>query len=396
MQLDKQRIYIKDPSAETVNNITTGEFAGELHLDGQIQILNASVTQCDIQCASPCVPQINRVTFSDVDFGDCNDCGKSVGFKVRLQRNPDFDNQTYLDYSQVYSFVYQGTKSGVVTGAELATYFEEYIAQLQDQPDQHDVFLGQVEVDPADSTAILITLPCDGLVTYEFQGIYQLEDNNLTAAELPVFAVDQEAEDAYYSRERMLQHAPLMAGHVFGEYPKEFFTWCESSCVIQLQGCIDPCTQPYEYPNSGHLHTGATPFDLEIVVNSSFPTYAEFITALNAALAPCDLTTAPGVEGTAIQAEIAGGTAVLDITDLDFGDGTNNYTLSNGATTLTVFDVTDGADLQAKLTAAFPSGTFAFVAGPPAELTVSGDFVSTASGTAITLAQVLPPFISGE
>jgi hypothetical protein len=395
MQLEPQRIYIKDPSAASLE-IGTGDFAGELNLDGQITILQASATACEIKCASPCQPQIWQVEFAPVDFGDCNDCGKSIGFKPRLHRNPDFDNQTYLDYSQLYAFVYQGVKSGTVSAAQLATYFVEYFNEIKNQSDQHDLFLADVVVDPSNANAILITLPCDGLVTYEFQGLYQLQDNNLTAAELPTFTLVQEGQDAYYSRERMLQHSPLMAGHVFGEYPKEFFTWCEDACVILLTGCIDPCAKPYEFQNSGHLHTGATPFQLEIVVNSSYPTYAEFIEALNAAVTPCDLSTAPGVNAPAWQGEISGGSAPINIDTLDFGDGTKDFTLSNGAASITVTEVADGADLAAKLLVVYPSGTFAFAAGPPAVLTVSGPFAATAVGDFITLEEVVPYSGVGE
>jgi hypothetical protein len=395
MQLEPQRIYIKDPSADTVQ-VLTGDFAGEINLDNQIYLLQDSASACDIKCASPCQNQIWQIEFNDVDFGDCNDCGKSIGFKVRLQRNPDFDNQTYLDYSQLYAFVYQGNKSGTVTAADLATYFLEYFQDIENQADQHDLFLAEVEIDPSNSNAILLTLPCDGLVTYEFEGIYMIPDNNLETAEEPVFTLTQEGADAYYSRERLLQHAPLLSGHVYGEYPKEFFSWCEDSCLILLTGCISPCDKPYEYQNSGHLHVGGTPFQLEIIVNSSYPTYADFINALNAAFTPCDLSTAPGVNAPAWQGEISGGSADVDITTLDFADGDKAFTLSNGAATITVTDVTDGADLATKLGTVYPSGTFAFAAGPPALLTVSGPFAATAVGDFVTLEEVVPYHGGGE
>lgn len=404
MQLDPQKIYIKNPDGNTLQTFTTGDFAGETIIDGQIHVLTASPTFCEVKCASPCTPQIYQITFSDVDFGDCNDCGKSIGFGVRLQRDTDFDNQTYLDYSQLYSFVYQGNAagslSGVVSAADLAQYFVDYINTLQQQNDQHDVFLATANIDPSDPNSILIELPCDGLVTYEFEGIYQLPNSNLETSEIPVFTEVQAAVNAYYSKEQLLQEAPLMAGHIFGEYPKEFHTWCENACVILLKGCIDPCAKPYEYQNSGHLHTGATPYQLMLIVNSSAPGYANFIASLNNDFTACGdanggtgISDAPGIQGPGAVAAISGGSAVLDLTTIDFGDGTNSYTLSNGAVTVTAFNVTDGADLQAKLTAAYPSGTFAFSAP---NLTVSGTFAAQAAGNSVTIQQVVQPYNSGE
>ena len=66
------------------------------------------------------------------------------------------------------------------------------------------------------------------------------------------------------------------------------------------------------------------------------------------------------------------------------GDGID-LVIDNGATELVVTGVTDGTDLATKLNAVYPGTDFAYAAGPPETLTASGDFVSLATSTFITL-----------
>jgi len=145
MQSNAQKLWIPNPNANTlvdVGAVQGPDFAGEVRIVDQISILSASVTRCQKVCASPCEENIWEIEFGDVDFGDCNACGKSVGFTLLLNRNPDFDNQTYFEYNQRKQYVYQGNLSGTVTGATLAQWFFDYITDLQNQNDQHDQFFG--------------------------------------------------------------------------------------------------------------------------------------------------------------------------------------------------------------------------------------------------------------
>lgn len=395
MQGNPKDIYIKNPSAATVSVLTIDTLP-EVNIDNQIQILQNSATACTVQCASPCVQQIWTITFKNVEFGTCNDCGKSVGFGVRLQRNPNFDNQTYLEYAVRRIFVYQGQQSGTVTAATLATYFEEYIENLNNQPDQHDLF-GITAV--ANGNDLVITLPCTGLVTYEFENIYQLEDNNLLDTELPDFVLTQQGQDAFLSKEKMLKEVPLMAGHVFGEAPKDYFTWCETSCVIMITGCISACDSAFEYQNSNHLHSAATPFQLKLIVNSAAPGYGAFIAALNAAITPCILDDTPGSQTLSVSDAISAApeTATLDMSVFTFpATGGLDFSITNGATTVNVFGVADGTALASALTAAYPGGTFTFNAPPTNTLVVTSNFATSATATSITLSLIAQDSSYGE
>lgn len=390
MQSNAQKLWIKDPSASSI--VVNGS---EVVIDKQITILAAPVTACAKECASPCGKEVWEIKFNNVNFGTCNDCGKSVGFFVVLQRNPDFDTETYLQFNGRKLFTYQGTKVGTITGTTLAQYFYDDIVALQDQNDQHDLFYLEAEIDGGDPTILRITLPCTGLYTYQFQAVGQIPDNNLEAAELPAITNPTPGVDAKLSKEKLLRQYPMAAGYVFGDAPKDFFMWCEDTCLIKLRGCYDPCTQDVETQGTGQLSTGAQPFELLIYINSTAPGFPDFITALNAAFTACTVDDAPGINGVGLVEIISGGQVIFDIdNNFEFpATGGLTFTLDNGSIAITVKDVTSGADLQAKLAAAYPSGTFAFLSP---NLTVSGIYITQANGTAVTLTIAGEPHIYTE
>ena len=363
MQSNPQKLWIPNPSAAVVSVGTPGtDFEGEVRIVDQINILAASVRKCTVTCASPCVREQWTIEFNDVDFGDCNACGKSVGFQIELDRHPDFDNQTYFEYAMRKPYVYQGEQDGVVSGATLATWFATYINSLYNQNDQHDQFL--IEVSVVGDTLTII-LPCSGLLTYTLKGIYQIQNNNLLDAELPVFTETVSGVEAKLSREKLLRDFPQEVGHVFGEAPRDQWMWCQNICVIYLKGCIDPCSDFFDNQNSGHLHTGATPFDLMIYVDSAAPGYAAFITALNNAFTACDLDTAPGNGGA--QAAYNGAGTVLNLSNIVFDAAGTPFTLQVGPVTVNVV-ATSGANLAAEINALF-AGTAVYAAP---NLTISG------------------------
>jgi hypothetical protein len=360
MQSNAQKLWIPNPNAGTLVDVEALQgidFKDEVRIVDQISILSTSVTRCQKVCASPCEENIWTIEFEDVDFGDCNACGKSVGFTLLLNRNPDFDNQTYFEYNQRRQYVYQGNLSGPVTGIALATWFESYINDLFNQNDQHDQFL--VSVTRVNET-LTLTFPCSGLIAYSLIGIYQLPNNNLATAEIPVFTETQEAVEAVLSREKLLQQFPQEIGHVFGEAPRDQWMWCQTVCVITLKGCIDACSSFFDNQNSGHLHTGATPFDLLLYVDSSAPGFADFITALNTLFPDaCDLDALPGFQS-GVQGPLTGFDISSVIDNIDPIDGTLvNVTI--GALSFS-FTVTSGADLASQIEGVFGVGSATYSA----------------------------------
>jgi hypothetical protein len=380
MQSNAQKLWIPNPNAGTLVDVEAlqgPDFANEVRIVDQISILSTSVTRCQKVCASPCEENIWTIEFEDVDFGDCNACGKSVGFTLLLNRNPDFDNQTYFEYNQRRQYVYQGNLSGVVTGIDLAIWFESYINDLFNQNDQHDQFLVSVT---RSTNTLTLTFPCSGLIAYSLIGIYQLPNNNLATLELPAFTETQEAVEAVLSREKLLQQFPQEIGHVFGEAPRDQWMWCQTVCVITLKGCIDACSSFFDNQNSGHLHTGATPFDLLLYVDSSAPGFAAFIDQLNLLL-PCTLDTAGGLQA-GVQAPYDAGDTILDISLLEYDtiNGTP-FTVTAGPVKIVV-TATSGADLETQINNLF-AGSVIYSAGPPEEMTFTsgvglfGEFAAT-------------------
>ena len=380
MQSNAQKLWIPNPSGASLEDLeaTIGsDFAGEIRIVDQISIHAYSVRRCQKVCASPCEENIWEIEFGDVDFGTCNPCGKSVGFTLLLDRNPDFDNQTYFEYNQRKQYVYQGPQGSPTTGIDIALWFFNYITDLQNQNDQHDQFLVEASVL---NNVLTLKFPCSGLVTYNLIGIYQLPNNNLETTEIPAFFEIQEGVEAVLSREKLLQQFPQEVGHVFGEAPRDQFMWCQTICVITLKGCIDACSDFFDNQNSGHLHTGATPFDLLLYVNSAAPGFAAFIDQLNLLL-PCTLDTAGGLQA-GVQAPYDAGDTILDISLLEYDtiNGTP-FTVTAGPVKIVV-TATSGADLENQINNLF-AGSVIYSAGPPEEMTFTsggvlfGEFAAT-------------------
>jgi hypothetical protein len=389
MQSNAQKLWIPSPSGSTLT--TDINFPGEVRIVDQMSILASSVSRCQKVCASPCEENIWTIEFGDVDFGDCNACGKSVGFTLLLNRNPDFDNQTYFEYNQRKQYVYQGPLDAPsTTGAALAQWFYLYITDLQNQNDQHDQFLVEASVA---SNVLTLKFPCSGLIAYSLIGIYQLPNNNLATLELPVFIETQDAVEAVLSREKLLQQFPQEIGHVFGEAPRDQWMWCQTICVITLKGCIDACSSFFDNQNSGHLHTGATPFDLMLYVNSAAPGFAAFIADLNLLFplscgASGGLNTAPGLQAGVQAPYVAGGT-VIDISSLEF-DAINGtpYVVSSGPVRSVVI-ANSPTDLAVQINNIFGAGNATYSV-PNQEIT----FVAAAPGIVVNAFAAPAGFIS--
>lgn len=355
MQSNPQKLWIANPSAASLEIGAAPDFTGEIRIDNQMSILAASVTLCDIECAAPCVEDVWTVTFEDVDFGTCNDCGKSVGIKVILERHSDFDNQTYLDYIMQKLYLYDGDKTGVVTGATIASNILAQINALANQSDQHDQFFvsAAIGTNPED---LVLTYPCSGLVSYLLEGIFLPDNHNLPTTEQPTVVHTTEGQDAVLSREQLLRDFPYEGGHVFGEAPRESFTWCQTICVIRLRGCIDACSNFFDNQNSGHLHTGATPFDLYLYVNSAAPGFGAFIAALNTNIASCQAFNsgaglpADGGYQSGVRVTGTGAGTAVNMSEFTFSASGTPFTIVSGGLVINTTG-TSGANLAANINA---------------------------------------------
>jgi hypothetical protein len=278
--------------------------------------------------------------------------------------------------------MFQEPLLGAWTATQLANWFESYINDLYNQNDQHDQFFIEVANDGAGT--LTITLPCSGLVAYQLQGIYQIPNNNLASNEVPIFTEITPSEEAILSREKLLVQFPQEVGHVFGEAPRDQFMWCQTICVLRLKGCIDACSDFFDNQNSGHLHTGATPFDLLLYVNSAAPGFAAFIDALNDAFTVCELTDAPGFQA-GVQAPYNAGGTVIDISSLEF-DSVNGtpFFIQSGPVRIMI-TATSAADLAAEINTLMGVGNASYAAPNLTFIAGAGLLNGFAVGSYITI-----------
>jgi hypothetical protein len=333
MDLKPLAVFLHDPSADSIQDgLETGEFS----IGGVLPFIGAQVTACDIACATPCLTQSWSITFADVDFGTCNDCGLSVAFNIRLRRQSNFDIEDYLHLTSDLGFTYEPDQvpSGVVTAATQSAYFLDFLNNGA-YDDEHD-FFGITAVAGA-AGEIILTVPCPIQVD-----IFQSQDSE------PLAIVETVGQTASLTKAQLMKEYPLMIGYVPGQNVDDTFTQCEDICVIHISGCIPGCVADAQNllttNNAVHLHDVGTKFSYKLFVNSSGPGYADFIDELNAAVGVCSLDAIVGSQVPFVTDVAA---ASLDLTTIGADAGTEafgTYTSAKGSITngtLTVyFDVT--------------------------------------------------------
>lgn len=387
MQNGQRFMYVPNPDASLVE-VGTGDNAGKVIFNnGEMTIVQASVTTCEKQCAQACTPQVWHIVFKNVDFENCNPCAKQVGFNIKLQRNALFDNETYLQWTQGLMKVYGGQKNGVVTAATFADYFKQIFddANLYNgAPNNFFITATIATTNVADDTLVL-EVPCP----FKLDGIYNIEDNNLLVAETQDFTLITAGQDSIYSRDELLMMAPLHSEYIPGSRPQEYFLWCQTICKVVLRGCIDACDEEAD-GNLVQLGHAAQRFELGIWVNSDHPGFEAFITALNTAFTNCTLDLVTGSKFPRYSDATGGGSAVIDLSEVDFTNP-KNFLVSNGAVNLEAIGATSIANLAALLTTIYPAGTFT---ANPTDITVTGSFLTTATGAEITFDDITDPLPS--
>jgi len=328
MDLKPLAVFLHDPSAASIQDgLETGEFS----IGGVLPFVGAQITACDIACATPCLTQSWSITFADVNFGTCNDCGLSVAFNIRLRRQSNFDIEDYLHLTSDLGFTYEPDQvpSLVVTAATQSAYFLLFLNNGA-YDDEHD-FFGITAVAGA-AGEIILTVPCPIQVD-----IFQSQDSE------PLAIVETVGQTASLTRAQLMKEYPLMIGYVPGQNVDDTFTQCEDICVIDIKGCIPGCVADAQNllttVNAVHLHDVGTKFAYKLFVNSSAPGYGDFIGALSTATgAICPATSAYGTQLPAAQ-DLLG--LALDLVDAG-ADATGEFsnctsatgTISNGVITL--------------------------------------------------------------
>jgi len=361
MDLKPLAVFLHDPSAASIQ---AGLEVGEFSIGGVLPFVGAQITSCDIACATPCLTQSWSITFADVDFGTCNDCGLSVAFNIRLRRQSNFDIEDYLHLTSDLGFTYEPDQvpSGVVTAATQSAYFLDFLNNGA-YDDEHD-FFGITAVAGA-AGEIILTVPCPIQVD-----IFQSQDSE------PLAIAETVGQTASLTRAQLMKEYPLMIGYVPGQNVDDTFTQCEDICVIHISGCIPGCVADAQNllttVNAVHLHDVGTKFSYKLFVNSSGAQYPAFIDALNAAVAACNAVPLTAAVGSQVPFATAAAPGLVDLVDAgataagDFaGSTTVTGSFSNGVTTIyftTTAAVPPAAvnvsDILLDLLAAGGAGTF--------------------------------------
>lgn len=331
MDLRPTAVFLHNPSAATLVENDGGDWT----IDGVLPFFPDDITACTISCATACQPQQWSIVFTDVDFGDCNDCGRNVSFLIRLRRQANFDIEDYLHLTTSLQYTYEPEvlPSGAVTAATLSAYFLDYFNGNAVYDDEHDNFgitASLATTTVADDTLVL-TVPCP----------VQADVFQAHGSEALTITETVQGVTATLTRDQLLKEYPLMIGYVPGQAPDDTFTYCEDICVIDVTGCINSCTTNEELIttyNSVHLHTVGTKFSYKLFVNSAAPGYVEFLAALTGTIGACG---AVRIEfGSSVPSAQANGIipmeeAGADATGEFVGCTSANGTVSNG--TLTVY-----------------------------------------------------------
>lgn len=337
-------------ASDIVAGLLPGEFKirtgnGEILVQGE-----ANITSCALDCAAPCIPQQFTITFPDADYGDCNSCGIAVGFSISRVRDTDFDLSSYLYMPNHVQYEYPAPAAGgVVTGATIATYFENLFANSATQADVHDnwgIIATRV------GAVLTLVIPC-----HYTMRVLQMEN---TGGYSPTIVNTVVGQTAKWDTEQMKRLFTKDINKIIGQdVDLAYFSSCESVCVLYIKGCYQACndTLALDMSNPVHLHTAGTKVDYAIFINSLAPGYAAFIAALAAAL-----PTAPTCAG---LTPIQGGSFPFASAPASAGAGTwdtsvevnskgftfpGTFSLSNGAVTVVV-NATSFANLVANLNA---------------------------------------------
>jgi hypothetical protein len=360
MDLRPTAVFLHNPKQ---SSIVAGVGTDEFVIDGVLPFISTQVTSCDIACATACLPQQWTIVFEDVDFGDCNDCGKQVSFLIRLRRQANFDIEDYLHLTSSLQYTYEPEvlpATQPVTAADLAQYFLDEFNGNALYDDEHDNFGITAELATttvADDTLVL-NVPCP----------VQVDVFRAHASE-PITVTETDAgATASLTRDQLLKEYPLMIGYVPGQAPDDTFTYCEDICLIELKGCITACISDDTQNllttyNAVHLHAVGTKFHYKLFVNSSAPGYAAFIEELNLRVASCSVDVTFGSQVAAVQ-DPAGATLDLTAIGADGGTATGEFT---------GFTAAEGTISDGEVTVYFS------VTGAP----VTADAINTAINTAI-------------
>jgi hypothetical protein len=280
--------FLHNPSASNV--VANADGTVTLRLEGEQTVVATAIDTCNVICQQDCSPQVWRIQFKDVDFGDCSTCYKGLGITIKQERNSRFDHPTFSETMTEFLVEYApaGGAQGTVTAAALAAYLQQSI--LAARP-QHSNGLDYLGITPtlATTTVSNDTLVLTGRCPNRFDVFISEITQQLPAAERPIVSLVSIGMDARMTREIFVKEYGPMYDFLTGQDIQQaatFFSNCEQICALTLEGCIPACG-----PNSpeGIIAFGsvAVPIAITVYYNAAASGTAAFLTALESAFTIC-------------------------------------------------------------------------------------------------------------
>lgn len=267
MSTSETKLYVYNPAAAGVSVRD-----GNVYLEGNnlTPIPPNCFSSCSIRCKTAATKKVITITFQNIEFGDCQDCGKNLNLKFTIPRSYFGDVGTSIGNNwHHYAYLPESLlRQGTVTAAALATAFAQSINN-----DRLD-FLGAAAV--ATGANLVLTFQ-ENHDTNVF-----IEQSGLLTSELPAVVVTTPMVASSLDADDILTEKPLLANFLPGGAPVDYWSNCRSLCIITLYEDLlrDGCWP--EVPISGLTR------HYEIWVDTTDTTnYNAWLAALKAAIPKC-------------------------------------------------------------------------------------------------------------
>ena len=310
-----------------IDNISDGLEPGDIQLGGNSVINISNATACIKECRENCAPRSYSVEFA---YPSDWDAYEELGIKIKIKRNAEFDNATFLDFPNSWWFSRNREKGDPLNARGIAIDVKEQIDAMNNDSITPKLFTAQYDMTDPNADSTTGTSPRLNIVSedcrYDFEIFY-------IGVPVSITTISEQA-DGQLLKHQIQETFPLPY-LLPGEDVPNYAQYCKTPCVITISGCTPGCSDNFEEPIlSGNART----FEFELWVDSADQDYAAFVTDLETKLSlTCGSEFVPGfVKHTGTSAtlatfEITGATgAAYSWGTLDIATGA--FTAVNGGT----------------------------------------------------------------
>lgn len=279
MQLPNQIIFL----GSLANALEAGLETGEVRIpEVNFTFYAGNINKITQECRCPCEATVWSVQC--VVATGCDPCDNASGFKIVVDRDATFNNESYLGLSRIIDIDFPFNPYVTSTAADVAAYAIDQINNAGGDGRRGPAWFSAA-LDPADvaNETIIIT----GLECGNFE-VYNKENYPPVVASKTI-----EGRDGALTADEVARKFPLGVGFIPGAplggtfgHQNGNVLFCQSPCKITLHGCVPSCTEydgttgrsmAGDRQNAVHLHGAATPFNVELWVDGDDANYLTFL-----------------------------------------------------------------------------------------------------------------------